>query len=92
MVALASLSGSLVSIVAAVSLALALLTYVAAKRTAQRRIYVVATAFGVHFAKSSIVAWALFTGSLGHEILEILEAGFDLAMVLLLFTAFWVRR
>lgn len=90
--ALASLSGSLVSLVAAVSLVLALLTVLAARRTAQPRVYVVALAFAVHFLKSAIVAWALFTESLGHETIEVLEACFDLVMVLLLFSAFWVRR
>lgn len=89
---LAVLSGTIVSIVAAVSFALMVLTYLAAKRTAQTRVYVVALAFGVHFVKATIVAWALFTASLGHETLEILEGVFDLGMVLLLFSAFWVRR
>lgn len=86
------MSGTLVAVVAVVSLVLMLLTYAAARRTAQTRIYVVALAFGVHFVKSAVVAWALFTQFLGHEALEILEAGFDLAMVLLLFGAFWVPR
>lgn len=90
--ALASLSGSILAIVAAVSLVLMLLTFLAAKRTAQKRIFVVALAFGVHFVKATFVSWALFTQSLGHETLEIIEALFDLAMVLLLFSAFWVRR
>jgi hypothetical protein len=91
-VALSSLSATLVAIVAAVSLVLALITFAAAKQTAQRRIYVIALAFTVHFVKSTLAAWALFTAGLGHETLEILEAGFDLVMVLLLFSAFWVRR
>ena len=89
---LANLSGVLVSVVAAVSLVLMLLTFAAAKRTNQVRVYVVALAFGVHFVKSVIVAWALFTQVLGHETVEIIEAAFDLGMVLLLFSAFWVRR
>lgn len=92
MASLSAVSGGIVALVAAVSLVLALLTYLAAKRTMQTRIYVVALAFGVHFVKATIVAWALFTASLGHEMLEIIEAAFDLAMVLLLFAAFWVRR
>lgn len=90
--ALSTWSGGIVALVAAVSLVLMLLTYLAAKRTGQTRIYVVALAFGVHFVKATIVAWALFSQSLGHEALEILEALFDLGMVLLLFSAFWVRR
>ena len=89
---LSTVSGSIVAVVAAVSLVLMLLTYLAAKRTMQTRIYVVALAFGVHFLKATFVAWALFTQTLGHEVLEIVEAVFDLGMVLLLFSAFWVRR
>ena len=90
--ALSTLSGGIVALVAAVSLVLMLLTLLAAKRTAQARVYVVASAFAVHFVKATLVSWALFTQSVGHEVLEIMEASFDLAMVLLLFGAFWVRR
>ncbi len=90
--AIVDLSGGIVSVVAAVSLILAILTFAAARRTGQRRVHVVAAAFAVHAAKSAIAAWALYTARLGHEALEVLEAGFDLAMVLLLFGAFWVRR
>lgn len=89
--ALTTWSGGIVALVAAVSLVLMLLTFLAAKRTAQTRVYVVALAFGVHFVKATIVAWALFAQSLGHEVIEIIEAAFDLTMVLLLFSAFWVR-
>lgn len=89
---LSTISASIVAIVAAVSLVLMLLTYLAARRAGQTRIYLVALAFGVHFVKAIVVAWALFTQSLGHEVLEVLEALFDLGMVVLMFGAFWVRR
>lgn len=67
------------------------LTWVAAERTGHRKVRFVAAAFAVHFAKSAIVAGGLFTRAIGHEVLEVVEAVFDLAMVTLLFIPFWTR-
>lgn len=84
-------SSTVVTIAAAVSLALTILTYLAAVRTGHQKVKFVSAAFGVHFVKSSIVAFGLFTGSIGHEILEVVEAVFDLTMVTLLAIPFWAR-
>jgi hypothetical protein len=84
-------SVTIVALAALVSLALTILTWMAAIRLGQGKIKFVAAAFGVHFVKSTIVAFGLFTGSLGHEVLEVIEAVFDLTMVTLLAIPFWAR-
>lgn len=88
---LTTFSSTIVTIAAAVSLALTIVTYLAAVRTGHKKVKFVSAAFGVHFVKSSIVAYGLFTGSIGHEILEVVEAVFDLTMVTLLAIPFWAR-
>jgi uncharacterized membrane protein YadS len=85
------LSGTVVGFVAVVSFTLMVLTWLAAKRIGQRKVFFVAAAFGVHFVKSVVVAIALVTGVLEHEVLEMVAAVFDLGMVTLLFIPFWVR-
>lgn len=92
MVTLTSISSTLVLIVALVSFVLMVLTWIAANRTGHNKVRFVAAAFGVHFAKSGIVAYGLFTRSIGHEVLEVVEAGFDFTMVMLLAIPFWWRR
>ena len=84
-------SSTLVLIVAIVSLVLMVLTWMASERTGHKKVRYVAAAFGVHFVKSSIVAYGLFTGSIGHEILEVVEAVFDALMIALLAIPFWAR-
>ena len=91
MSSLSVFSSTLVLIVAIVSLVLMVLTWMAAERTGHRKVRYVAAAFGVHFVKSSIVAYGLFTGSIGHEILEVVEAVFDALMIGLLAIPFWAR-
>jgi uncharacterized membrane protein len=91
MSSLSTFSSMLVLVVAIVSLVLMILTWMAANRTGHRKVRYVAAAFGVHFVKSSIVAYGLFTGSIGHEILEVVEAVFDALMIALLAIPFWAR-
>jgi hypothetical protein len=91
MTSLATFSSTLVLVVGIVSLVLMVLTWMAANRTGHRKVRYVAAAFGVHFAKSAIVAYGLFTGRIGHEILEVLEAVFDSLMIALLAIPFWAR-
>ena len=89
---LTTFSITMVAIAAALSLVLAILTYMAAVRMGQKKVKFVAAAFGVHFVKSTIVAYGLLTGRLGHEVLEVVEAVFDVAMVLLLAIPFLLAR
>lgn len=88
---LTTFSSTLVLLVAIASLVLMVLTWIAANRTGHRKVRYVAAAFGVHFAKSTIVAYALFTGRLGHEVVEVIEAVFDALMITLLAIPFWAR-
>lgn len=92
MATLTTFSSSLIVLVAAASSALMVLTWIAAERTGQRKVRFVAAAFGVHFLKSAIVAYGLFTASIGHEVLEVVEAAFDATMITLLAIPFWVRQ
>lgn len=91
MSSLSTFSSTLVAIVALASFVLMVLTWVAANRTGHRKVRYVAAAFGVHFLKSSIVAYALFTLSIEHEVLEVVEAVFDAAVITLLAIPFWAR-
>lgn len=84
-------SSTLVLLVAIASAILSVLTWMAAKRTGHRKVHYVAAAFAVHFVKSAIVAYGLFTGGIAHEILEVVEAVFDAAMITLLAIPFWAR-
>lgn len=92
MASLTTFSSTLVLIVALVSFALMVVTWMAANRTGHQKVRFVAAAFGVHFVKSTIVSYGLFTGSIGHEVLEVVEAVFDFAMIMLLAIPFWWRR
>lgn len=91
MATLTTFSTTLVLIIATVSFVLMLLTWMAANRTGHRKVRYVAAAFGVHFVKSSSVAYGLFTGTIGHEVLEVVEAVFDALMIALLAIPFWAR-
>lgn len=84
-------STTFVAVVALVSAILTVLTFVAARRTGHRRVYFVAGAMGVLFVKSAIAAYAIATDAIAHEHLEVVQGGFDLAMVALLFAPFWLR-
>lgn len=88
---LSTFSSMLVLLVGIVSAILMVLTWLAAARTGHKKVRYVAAAFGVHFVKSAIVAYGLFTGSIGHEFLEVVEAVFDAIMIALLAIPFWAR-
>lgn len=89
MVTLTGFSTTVVTIVALVSLTLTTLTWIAYNRTQHPKVRYVAGAFLVHTVKSTIVAIGLATSSIEHQVLEVIEACFDLAMVILLFLPFW---
>lgn len=91
MVTLSGFSSTVVAIIALVSYTLTALTWIAYRRTLHPKVRYVAFAFLVHAVKSTIVAYGLFTATIGHEILEVIEAVFDLVMVVLLFSPFWSR-
>lgn len=77
--------------VAAVSAVLFVLAVRAATRTRERRLWFLAAAFGVFVVKGAVTSWALATDGIGHETLEMLGAGFDLAIVVLLVAPFLAR-
>lgn len=77
-----------VAAVALVSLALAVLTYIAYRRTRHRRVLFVVAAMSVLFGKSALAAYALGTETIPHEHLEVIQGGFDLLMVGLLAAPF----
>lgn len=89
MATLTTFSSTLVGIVAIVSFVLMALIWTAYKRTGYGKIRFVAGAMGVHGLKSTIVAFGLYTGSIHHEILEVIEGVFDFTMVVLIFLPFW---
>ena len=91
MATLSDFSSTLVLVLAIVSFVLMVMTWMAADRTGHRKVRYVAAAFGMHFAKSTTVAYGLFTGSIGHEVLEVVEAVFDALMITLLAIPFWAR-
>lgn len=84
-------SSLVVALVAIVSYTLMVLTWIAANRTGHTRIRFVSAAFGVHGVKSTFIAIALLTQLVEHELLEMIEALFDLVMVTLLAIPFWAR-
>lgn len=91
MPSITTFSTAVVTVVAVVSAVLTVLTWMAAERTGYRKVRFVAAAFFVHFVKSAIVAYGLFTQRIGHEVLEVVEGAFDLVMVTLMFVPFWSR-
>ena len=90
--ALAAFSIGIVSIVAVISGALALVTLLGWRRMGNRKIGFISAAFATHFAKSALVAVFLATSLVGHEVVEAVEALFDLAMMVFLFIPFVLRN
>lgn len=82
---------ALIGGVALASLALTLLGALAYRRRRDRRLLFVTGAFGLFFAKSLFTAVELFTGTVGHEALEMVNAGFDLLILGLLIAPFLLR-
>lgn len=83
-------TGSLIA-VAVLSAVLAALAYRAYLATGRRPLLFVMGAFFLFAVKGGLTAWALATDSIGHEVLEVVGGGFDLAIVLLLVAPF-LRR
>lgn len=82
----------LVLAVGVVSLFLAAMGLRAWRRADDVRLLFVTSAFGLFGAKNLLVAWSLWAEVIAHETLELVGAGFDLAVVLLLAAPFVRRR
>ena len=78
--------------VAAISLFIAILLWVAADRVANPKIKWVSAGFFVMALKSVIIAAAILTSFLAHELVELVDAVFDLLVVLLVAAPFLMRR
>lgn len=89
--AYAGISSTISAMVALLAFALAIITWVAYRRVGNRKIVFVSAALATHAAKSVIVAFSLATATFPHEVLEIIEAAFDLLMVVLLAIPFAAR-
>ena len=79
---------AIIALVAAVSLLLTLLAGAAWRRSGDRRLGFVTVAFLAFFLKSVLTAYSVKTNFIEHEWLELVGAGFDLAVVLLLAAPF----
>jgi hypothetical protein len=86
-----SLSGSIVLVVAIVSIGLCIAGAFAAKRSGDRRLWFVAGAFATFGIKGVLTAFSLWTEFIGHETLEMLGAILELIAVGLLVAPF-LRR
>ena len=78
----------LIAAVAVVSLLLTALAASAWRRTGNRKLAFVTSAFAVFFLKSVVTAYAVRTDAIHHEALELLGSLADLAIVLLLVAPF----
>lgn len=79
---------AIIAVVALVSLLLTALAAAAWRRTGNRKLAFVTAAFLVFFAKSVLTAYAVKTGFVAHEDLELIGALADLVVVLLLVAPF----
>lgn len=79
---------AIIAVVALVSLLLTVLAAAAWRRTGNRKLGFVTTAFCVFFAKSVVTAYSVETGFIGHEDLELIGSLADLLVVLLLVAPF----
>ena len=87
-----NLSTAVLSGVAVTAVGLAITMWVASNRLAQPKVRFVAAGFFVLFAKCLFVIYCIQTNLFHHEVLEMFGGLFDLAMVLLMATPFWMRR
>lgn len=78
--------------VAAAALGLGVMMWVASARLAQPKVRFLAAGFFVLFLKSLFAIYCIQTGILHHELLEMVDGFFDLVMVVLIATPFWLRR
>jgi hypothetical protein len=75
---------ALIGLAGLLSLVLASLAVGAWQRTGNRKLAFVAAAFWLFFLKSSLTAYSVWTGVIGHEDLELVGAVLDVAIVGLL--------
>ena len=87
-----NLSTAVLSGVAAAALGLAITMWVASNRLAQPKVRFVAAGFFVLFVKGLFSIYCIQTQLLHHEVLEMIGGLFDLTMVLLMATPFWMRH
>ncbi len=79
---------ALIALAGLLSLVLAALAVGAWHRTGNRKLGLVAAAFGVFVAKSALTAYSIWTGFLRHEDLELVGALLDVVVVMLLIAPF----
>jgi hypothetical protein len=75
---------ALIALAGLISLVLAALAVGAWNRTGNRKLGLVAAAFGVFVVKAAVTAYSLWTGIIGHEDLELVGALLDVVVVMLL--------
>jgi hypothetical protein len=76
-----SLAPVVISIVGAVCVMLVIIGIGAWRRTGENRLLWLVAAFSLFAVKSFLNAWALTTGAIQHEHLELVSSLFDLAIV-----------
>lgn len=79
---------AIIAAVAAVSLALTALAFLAWRRSGNRKLAFVTAAFGLFFLKSVLTAYSVRTDFIVHEDLELVGALLDLIVVVLLLAPF----
>ncbi|MFA5943903.1 MAG: hypothetical protein WC876_05500 [Candidatus Thermoplasmatota archaeon] len=79
---------ALIALAGLLSLVLTTLAAGAWHRTGNRKLAFVTAAFGVFFVKSTLTAYSLWSGLIGHEDLELAGAMLDVVIVLLLVAPF----
>lgn len=87
----AALTSVTISLVAAISFLIALGLWVAANRVGNPKIRWVSAGFFAMAFKSVLIAAAIGTGFLQHEIVELVDAVFDLLAVTLVAAPFLMR-
>lgn len=87
----AGITAVTITIVAAISFLIAVAIWVAAIRVGNPKIRWIAAGFFVMAAKSVLIAFALGTGFLQHEIIELVDAVFDLLVVVLVAAPFLMK-
>lgn len=80
------------AVVAAAAFGLGITMWTAADRLAQPKVRFVAAGFFVLVAKCLFSIYSIQVRFLHHEVLEMIGGLFDLAMVVLMATPFWLRR
>ena len=87
-----NLSTGAIAVVAVAAVGLGITMWVASHRLAQPKVRYLAAGFFVLFAKSLFSIYSIQTRILHHEVFEMIGAFFDVAMMVLMATPFWMRR